>query len=410
MDRHPLYVAYYAQLERENSHCLLRAGARNKMKRFVTDVETLWLTNLAHHPEHGREGCVDAAQGLERGEAARRGIAGARDTPAILARRSQIQSVRPERAFEKAVFFASTSDSRGPVSDSHDEANPVGGLVLDGETSMVEDSGTGTKHRCADVLPAGWTPPTLPPRPPAPPELLVFARERPAVIERSAAATPASLTSRSARTAGSSSASPPDPGRRMLRVLRFALAKQEAPRDAAPAPDPVTSISSGCDDQVPETPAPQRDHGRDGREASPGTPQAELPGSRATSRQSAARWMITSYNPHDGSESCFVLEDRVVRAATAAALSRIGPGPNAADDDSGQGLQETRRGRCLLTRRGRRVPVLDSRGEVSATVLSVIEVNSEALGRREHSHPRASKAAFLRPCRSPTQPSVGARR
>ncbi|CAN0403789.1 unnamed protein product, partial [Ectocarpus sp. 8 AP-2014] len=51
VDRHPLYVAYYNQLERENTRCLLRASARNKMKRFITDVHTVWLTNLAHHPE-----------------------------------------------------------------------------------------------------------------------------------------------------------------------------------------------------------------------------------------------------------------------------------------------------------------------------------------------------------------------
>jgi hypothetical protein len=38
VERHPVHVAYAAQLELENSRCLLRAAARNKMKRFVLDV------------------------------------------------------------------------------------------------------------------------------------------------------------------------------------------------------------------------------------------------------------------------------------------------------------------------------------------------------------------------------------
>jgi hypothetical protein len=38
VERHPVHVAHAAQLELENSRCLLRAAARNKMKRFVLDV------------------------------------------------------------------------------------------------------------------------------------------------------------------------------------------------------------------------------------------------------------------------------------------------------------------------------------------------------------------------------------
>ncbi|CAM9968038.1 unnamed protein product, partial [Discosporangium mesarthrocarpum] len=50
--RHPVPAWYGSQLDRENARCLLRASARNKMKRFILDVHILWLTNLVHHPEH----------------------------------------------------------------------------------------------------------------------------------------------------------------------------------------------------------------------------------------------------------------------------------------------------------------------------------------------------------------------
>ncbi|CAM9950538.1 unnamed protein product, partial [Laminaria digitata] len=107
VDRHPLYVAYYAQLERENTRCLLRASARNKMKRFITDVHTVWLTNLAHHPEFRRtvKG-VFSSGGAENCHAkavpGRRGLDGGRDSTAIAASQSQIQSVQPKRAFREA--------------------------------------------------------------------------------------------------------------------------------------------------------------------------------------------------------------------------------------------------------------------------------------------------------------------
>ena len=126
VDRHPLHVAYYAQLERENTRCLLRASARNKMKRFITDVHTVWLTNLAHHPEFrrtfggvfpGGENCRGDGSDKVDQEAAspgRRGLDGGRDSTAIAASQSQIQSVQPKRAFREAFYYPSTSAASSP--------------------------------------------------------------------------------------------------------------------------------------------------------------------------------------------------------------------------------------------------------------------------------------------------------
>ena len=52
VDRHPLYVMYYNILKAEFRHAINRAHARNRMKRFVSDVHTVWLTNLSALREH----------------------------------------------------------------------------------------------------------------------------------------------------------------------------------------------------------------------------------------------------------------------------------------------------------------------------------------------------------------------
>jgi hypothetical protein len=52
MDRHPVYVLYYKLLERINEHSRIRTRNRLKMKRFVMDVQEVWLSYLQHLAEH----------------------------------------------------------------------------------------------------------------------------------------------------------------------------------------------------------------------------------------------------------------------------------------------------------------------------------------------------------------------
>lgn len=52
MERHPIYVLYNQRLEYENAMSRYRTKNRLRMKRFVMDVQEVWLTNLKHLQEH----------------------------------------------------------------------------------------------------------------------------------------------------------------------------------------------------------------------------------------------------------------------------------------------------------------------------------------------------------------------
>ena len=166
IDRHLLYAEYFAQLERENSRCLLHASTENKMKRFLTDVHTVWLTNLAHHPEFCRIGADPAvvpvgnhpaggvdgavisdakmATVMDRSESEaggrRRGLDGERDTVTITASQSQIQSVCPELAFRRAVGNHPAGGVDGAVSYDTKTATVMGGSEseADGERKGLD--------------------------------------------------------------------------------------------------------------------------------------------------------------------------------------------------------------------------------------------------------------------------------
>ena len=81
------------------------------MKRFVTDVQELWLTNLGHLKEHNptnmytteskhtRSSGISDSEERELGD---NGLANRRDKKAIESMHSQIQSVSQKRAFERA--------------------------------------------------------------------------------------------------------------------------------------------------------------------------------------------------------------------------------------------------------------------------------------------------------------------
>lgn len=57
VERHPLYIAYFDLVRSEFRKAIDRARQRNRMKRFVSDVHTLWLTNLAALREHSMQVC-----------------------------------------------------------------------------------------------------------------------------------------------------------------------------------------------------------------------------------------------------------------------------------------------------------------------------------------------------------------
>jgi hypothetical protein len=134
--RHPFYVFFYDKIEQENGKiiCFLtliidmnsyspnrhielstsRTRNRLKMKRFVTDVQELWLTNLGHLKEHNPKNMYtteskpvsysnpSGTNDSEERESGDNGLANRRDKKAIESMHSQIQSVSQKRAFERA--------------------------------------------------------------------------------------------------------------------------------------------------------------------------------------------------------------------------------------------------------------------------------------------------------------------
>ena len=52
IERHPIYDLYYERLGLENTASNERTRSRLLMKRFVLDVQEIWLANLEHLREH----------------------------------------------------------------------------------------------------------------------------------------------------------------------------------------------------------------------------------------------------------------------------------------------------------------------------------------------------------------------
>ncbi|GMI07606.1 hypothetical protein TrRE_jg2750 [Triparma retinervis] len=96
---HPIYELYDHLLHHETTRASHRARARNRMRRFVLDVHTVWITNLPHLDEHADLGVTPCAPPPT---ANTPGIAGRRDVEAIAGVSSQIQSIAPARAFVDA--------------------------------------------------------------------------------------------------------------------------------------------------------------------------------------------------------------------------------------------------------------------------------------------------------------------
>ena len=107
IERHPFYISYYKHLNDENNLSTSRTKARLLMKRFVFDVQEIWLTNLEHLREYnaeymGKANEGEAPENINRGN----GLHNRRDVRAIESMESQVQSVSQKRAFANAYHTA----------------------------------------------------------------------------------------------------------------------------------------------------------------------------------------------------------------------------------------------------------------------------------------------------------------
>jgi hypothetical protein len=116
VERHPLYVLYNKRIELENTESFKRTRTRLRMKRFVLDVQEIWLSNLQHLREH--QPALLLAERPDSGSYAnpQGGLAGRRDTESLSGMESQIQSVSTKRAL-KATFRQPQLDELGIVMD-----------------------------------------------------------------------------------------------------------------------------------------------------------------------------------------------------------------------------------------------------------------------------------------------------
>lgn len=117
IERHPIYKWFYARQAAENAVSNTRTKNRLLMKRFVLDVQEIWLTNLEHLREHQpgqlflSETSISPSNNdnLHRGHntpdedyARGSGLTNRRDTKEIINLQHQVQSVSQKRVFSSA--------------------------------------------------------------------------------------------------------------------------------------------------------------------------------------------------------------------------------------------------------------------------------------------------------------------
>lgn len=205
----------------------------------------------------------------------RRGLCGGRDSEAITASKSQIQSVQAQVAFRNAVYFSAsqaehttttaasgsspsfaplaisnpattqqeqqpTASSRGNPDNRPERADNKGGGVeysSNAVASAGEEARSSAKSsRYADVDSEGGPSPKLPPPPGTLPTLVVLASERPRIAPVSA-----TIGAKRKSAAGDSSASSAmvDSCKRYLRVMRFA-----PPTKPTPTPQQLSVVTA----------------------------------------------------------------------------------------------------------------------------------------------------------------------
>ena len=111
VNQHPVYVLYNELVRLESTRASNRSRARNRMRRFVLDVHTVWVTNLGGLEEHGQLDTADSPKPPPK----RRALPGGRDTEAITNVSSQIQSVANQRTFDDSQSYIETIEEDGTV-------------------------------------------------------------------------------------------------------------------------------------------------------------------------------------------------------------------------------------------------------------------------------------------------------
>lgn len=112
VERHPFYSLFHKRLEEENRLSSSRTKSRLLMKRFVFDVQELWLTNIQHLREHMHDSLFDTEDKSGSSDENRanfnrgNGLKDRRDVKAIESMDSQIQSVSQKRVFANAFHTA----------------------------------------------------------------------------------------------------------------------------------------------------------------------------------------------------------------------------------------------------------------------------------------------------------------
>lgn len=163
IERHPFHVLYHRRIYEENLLASNRTKARLLMKRFVFDVNEVWVTNLQHLREHQPEHLYTTSipskyngdnntVGDEIGENAQRGngLKNRRDVKALLCMESQVPSVSQKRSFEKAYHTARMPDVK-VVLDYKPTPTPVlDGIKLLPPTKESLVSGVGITERGVD--------------------------------------------------------------------------------------------------------------------------------------------------------------------------------------------------------------------------------------------------------------------
>jgi hypothetical protein len=106
IERHPIVERFWHCLRLENVNSNERTRSRLLMKKFVLDVQEIWLSNLEHLKEHNPKVSLTEDEVEEQNYSRGEGLAYRRDVKGIKTYQHQIQSVSQKRIFTKAFHTA----------------------------------------------------------------------------------------------------------------------------------------------------------------------------------------------------------------------------------------------------------------------------------------------------------------
>ena len=104
IDRHPVFRLFHSLLSKENFDLKNSIVNRLAMKRFVCDIQEVWLSNLPHLAEHALSTGDSNVSVESPNSLVQHSLRNRRDKDAILSMKSQIQSVSFKRAMQRAYI------------------------------------------------------------------------------------------------------------------------------------------------------------------------------------------------------------------------------------------------------------------------------------------------------------------